>query len=187
MADDKPLKAGPAHGRGLTPGFKDTSGPSLNILIKLIAIVLVVFAGLIVRFAPAIGAAIASAEATTAWHRRPACAGVRYRARQQSSMIAQTAARATVFCWVAVTACTENLFDLRALPIIMTMMATQYTVSDGQLVLTLEPMDEGGFLVRCPMDPGVITEAETIPESFTMARDAMQALRAWRLKRNRSL
>jgi len=32
--------------------FKDTSGPSLNILIKLIAIVSVVFCGLVVRFAP---------------------------------------------------------------------------------------------------------------------------------------
>ncbi|MBT8486802.1 MAG: sodium/proton-translocating pyrophosphatase, partial [Phycisphaerae bacterium] len=38
--------------------FKDTSGPSLNILIKLIAIVSVVFAGLVVKFSPAIGAAI---------------------------------------------------------------------------------------------------------------------------------
>ncbi len=38
--------------------FKDTSGPSLNILIKLISIVSVVFAGLIVRFAPAISAAL---------------------------------------------------------------------------------------------------------------------------------
>ena len=35
--------------------FKDTSGPSLNILIKLISIVSVVFAGLIVRFSPMIG------------------------------------------------------------------------------------------------------------------------------------
>jgi len=35
--------------------FKDTSGPSLNILIKLIAIVSVVFAGLIVKFSPVIG------------------------------------------------------------------------------------------------------------------------------------
>ena len=34
--------------------FKDTSGPSLNILIKLIAIVSVVFAGLIVKFSPMI-------------------------------------------------------------------------------------------------------------------------------------
>ena len=35
--------------------FKDTSGPSLNILIKLMSMVSVVFAGLIVRFAPQIG------------------------------------------------------------------------------------------------------------------------------------
>ena len=36
--------------------FKDTSGPALNILIKLIAIVSVVFAGLIVKFSPEIAA-----------------------------------------------------------------------------------------------------------------------------------
>jgi H(+)-translocating pyrophosphatase len=35
--------------------FKDTSGPSLNILIKLMSMVSVVFAGLIVKFAPMIG------------------------------------------------------------------------------------------------------------------------------------
>ena len=35
--------------------FKDTSGPSLNILIKLMSMVSIVFAGLIVRFAPQIG------------------------------------------------------------------------------------------------------------------------------------
>ena len=35
--------------------FKDTSGPSLNILIKLMSMVSVVFAGLIVKFAPQIG------------------------------------------------------------------------------------------------------------------------------------
>ena len=34
--------------------FKDTSGPSLNILIKLMSMVSVVFAGLIVKFAPLI-------------------------------------------------------------------------------------------------------------------------------------
>ncbi len=38
--------------------FKDTSGPSLNILIKLMSMVSVVFAGLIVRFAPHISAAL---------------------------------------------------------------------------------------------------------------------------------
>ncbi len=35
--------------------FKDTSGPSLNILIKLISIVSIVFAGVIVKYAPQIG------------------------------------------------------------------------------------------------------------------------------------
>jgi Na+/H+-translocating membrane pyrophosphatase len=35
--------------------FKDTSGPSLNILIKLISIVAVVFAGLVVKFGPLLG------------------------------------------------------------------------------------------------------------------------------------
>ena len=35
--------------------FKDTSGPSLNILIKLMSMVSVVFAGLIVKFSPQIG------------------------------------------------------------------------------------------------------------------------------------
>ena len=38
--------------------FKDTSGPSLNILIKLIAVVSVVFAGLVVYFGPAVQSAI---------------------------------------------------------------------------------------------------------------------------------
>jgi K(+)-stimulated pyrophosphate-energized sodium pump len=34
--------------------FKDTSGPSLNILVKLIAIVSVVFAGLVVNYGPTV-------------------------------------------------------------------------------------------------------------------------------------
>jgi K(+)-stimulated pyrophosphate-energized sodium pump len=34
--------------------FKDTSGPALNILIKLMSMVAVVFAGVIVKFGPAI-------------------------------------------------------------------------------------------------------------------------------------
>lgn len=38
--------------------FKDTSGPALNILIKLISIVAVVFAGLIVKYGPIIGEAL---------------------------------------------------------------------------------------------------------------------------------
>ena len=36
--------------------FKDTSGPSLNILIKLMSMVSVVFAGLVVAYGPKISA-----------------------------------------------------------------------------------------------------------------------------------
>jgi Na+/H+-translocating membrane pyrophosphatase len=38
--------------------FKDTSGPSLNILIKLVSVVSVVFAAVIVKYSPAVGAAL---------------------------------------------------------------------------------------------------------------------------------
>ncbi len=52
-----------------------------------------------------------------------------------------------------------------------------YMVSDGELVLTLEPADEGGFVVTSPLDPELVTQAETIAEAFANARDAAQALK----------
>jgi hypothetical protein len=64
-------------------------------------------------------------------------------------------------------------------------MAKKYTVNDGRLMLTLEPMREGGYLVRSPIDPAMITSADTIPEAFAMARDALKALNASRAKRVR--
>lgn len=57
-----------------------------------------------------------------------------------------------------------------------------YTVSDGQLVLTLTEAEEGGFVVTSPMDPELITEAETVAEAFEMARDALEGLQACRAK-----
>ena len=51
-----------------------------------------------------------------------------------------------------------------------------YTVSDGELVLTLVEADEGGFTVTSPMDPELITEAETIAEAFELAREVAQEL-----------
>ena len=61
-------------------------------------------------------------------------------------------------------------------------MTTQYTVSDGKLVLSLEPAEEGGYVVTSPLDPELITQAETIEEAFANARDAAQALRRSRKK-----
>ena len=62
-------------------------------------------------------------------------------------------------------------------------MATkQYTVSDGKLVLVLSEAEEGGYVVTSPLDPELITEAETVSEAFANARDALKALRAARAK-----
>jgi antitoxin HicB len=58
----------------------------------------------------------------------------------------------------------------------------RYTVSDGELVLTLEPAEEGGFVVTSPLDPELVTQAETIAEAFANARDAAQALNESRKK-----
>ena len=56
-----------------------------------------------------------------------------------------------------------------------------YTVSDGDLTLTLEVAEEGGFVVTSPSDPELITQAETIDEAFLMARDAAEALQECRV------
>ena len=54
--------------------------------------------------------------------------------------------------------------------------AKTYTVSDGDLVLTLEEAEEGGYVVTSPLDPQLVTEAETVAEAFDNARDAQAAL-----------
>jgi antitoxin HicB len=55
-------------------------------------------------------------------------------------------------------------------------MGKQYTVSDGKLMLVLEEADEGGFVVTSPLDPGLVTQAETLQEAFLMAYDAAECL-----------
>ena len=61
-------------------------------------------------------------------------------------------------------------------------MVTRYAVSDGKLVLNLEAAKEGGYIVTSPLNPELITEAETIEEAFADARDASQALKQARAK-----
>lgn len=61
-------------------------------------------------------------------------------------------------------------------------MRKKYTVSDGKLVLMLQEASEGGYVVTSPLDPELITEAETVSEAFENARDALKALRASRAK-----
>jgi predicted RNase H-like HicB family nuclease len=55
-------------------------------------------------------------------------------------------------------------------------MSRRYTVSDGKLVLLLEAAEEGGFVVTSPLEPSLVTEAESIAEAFDNARDALREL-----------
>jgi antitoxin HicB len=66
-------------------------------------------------------------------------------------------------------------------------MSKRYTVSDGKLVLTLEVAEEGGYVVTSPLDPELITQAETVEEAFANARDAAKALKQSRAKLIRRL
>ncbi len=61
-------------------------------------------------------------------------------------------------------------------------MMKQYTVSDGKVVLILQEAEEGGYIVTSPLDPQLITEADTVKEAFDNARDALAALAASRRK-----
>ena len=55
-------------------------------------------------------------------------------------------------------------------------MSKLYTVSDGTMMLVLEEVEEGGFVVTSPIDPGLVTQAETLQEAFLMAYDAAECL-----------
>lgn len=51
-----------------------------------------------------------------------------------------------------------------------------YVVSNGRLVLHLEPDETGGYVVTSPFHPELVTEADTIEDAFVMAEDAIQCL-----------
>ncbi len=66
-------------------------------------------------------------------------------------------------------------------------MSKGYTVCDGKLVLHLTEAEEGGYTVTSPLDPELITEAESVKEAFANARDALRALARSRVKLLRKL
>ncbi len=55
-------------------------------------------------------------------------------------------------------------------------MGKKYTVSDGTMMIQLEEAAEGGYVVTSPLDPGLVTQAKTLPEAFRMAYDAAECL-----------
>jgi antitoxin HicB len=66
-------------------------------------------------------------------------------------------------------------------------VSKRYTVSDGKMVLNLEEAEEGGYVVTSPLDPELMTEAETLEEAFANARDAAKALKQSRARLMRRL
>jgi len=61
-----------------------------------------------------------------------------------------------------------------------------YVVSNGRLLLHLEPAEEGGYLVTSPYDPDLITEADSLEEAFENAEDAALTLAEDRAEQIRS-
>lgn len=49
----------------------------------------------------------------------------------------------------------------------MAMAEYRYTV-------IFEPAEEGGYIVRCPALPGLVTEGDTLEEARAMAEDAIR-------------
>jgi predicted RNase H-like HicB family nuclease len=64
----------------------------------------------------------------------------------------------------------------------MTNEPTRYIITDGKMVLVLEPDEEGGYTVTSPYDSALITQAQTIEDAFEMARDAAATLEEGRAK-----
>jgi predicted RNase H-like HicB family nuclease len=57
---------------------------------------------------------------------------------------------------------------------------TTFTVSDGDLVLHLQPAGDGWYAVTSPVEPHLHTQAKSVEEAFRMARDGLEGLQAAR-------
>jgi predicted RNase H-like HicB family nuclease len=60
----------------------------------------------------------------------------------------------------------------------MTKQAADFIVTDGQLVLRLQPADEGGYVVTSPFNADILTQAETLEDAFENARDVIALFEA---------
>src|SRR4051794_30584708 len=60
---------------------------------------------------------------------------------------------------------------------VMSEQPTRYIVTDGQMTLTLDVAEEGGYLVTSPFNPEVLTQADSLEEAFEMVRDAAKTMR----------
>ncbi len=60
----------------------------------------------------------------------------------------------------------------------MAKKAPEFTVTDGKLVLRLEPAEEGGYVVTSPFNPDVLTQADSLEEAFENARDVIALFEA---------
>ena len=48
------------------------------------------------------------------------------------------------------------------------------TQEERSFTLLFEPAAEGGYVVTCPVFPGLVTEGDTLEESREMAKDAIR-------------
>jgi predicted RNase H-like HicB family nuclease len=51
-----------------------------------------------------------------------------------------------------------------------------FVAMDGTLVLQLETAEEGGYVVTCPFEPALVTEAEKLEEAFENAADVVKLI-----------
>ncbi len=58
----------------------------------------------------------------------------------------------------------------------------RYTVVIEDLVVAIERMDDGWYMVTCPFDRELVTQGRTLDEAVAMARDAKQTLAEARAK-----
>jgi predicted RNase H-like HicB family nuclease len=69
----------------------------------------------------------------------------------------------------------------------MQLQGDEFVPTTRSYSVILEAMDKGGFLVRVPVLPEVVTCGDTESEALAMARDAVELVLASRLERGESV